>query len=144
MKRLFWLLVLVPLLLTGCILPPGLQVIVSTNGCTSSGTCWQGGSPSNFYDAPSRTVVLYPGQPVQIVAHETCHAHQHEMVLEMSPASNDLMAYFGTSEGKAFLTASGQAPSTDALENAAWVCAYWYVDRGRLTPMGLAWAEKWL
>jgi hypothetical protein len=144
-KRAFWLLALVPLLLTGCILPPGLQVIVSTDGCTSNGECWHGGaSPSNYYDAPSRAVVLYPDQPVQIVAHELCHAHQHAMVLAKDPASNDLMAYFGTSEGMAFLALRNQAPSVDALEDAAWVCAWYYVDPDRLYPNALAWAQEWL
>jgi len=130
MKRLLWLLALLPLLLTGCLLPPGLHVIV--------------GGGANYYDAPSRTVALAPGQSAGIVAHELCHAHQHEMVLEKNPASDNLWLYFGTSEGMAFLALRNQAPSADALEDAAWVCAWYYVDPSRLTPIALSWAETWV
>ena len=118
------------LLLVGCVLPPGLHVTVGGN--------------SNYYDAPSRTVALAPGQSLGIVAHELCHAHQHEMILQKDSASDNLWLYFGTSEGMAFLALRNQAPSVDALEDAAWVCAWYYVDPDRLTPTGLAWAGEWL
>jgi len=130
MKRLVWLLVLLPLLLTGCLLPPGVHISV--------------GGGANYYDAPTRTIALASNQPVAIQAHEACHAHQHEMVLEKNPTSDNLWLYFGTSEGMAFLALRNQAPSEGALEDAAWVCAYYFTDPSRLTPDALAWAEEWL
>jgi len=130
MRRLLWLLALLPLLLTGCFLPPGVQLIV--------------GGDANYYDAPSRTVALAPDQPVAIMAHEACHAHQHQMILEKDPASRNLWGYFSTSEGMSYMALTGQTPPEATLEDAAWACAWWYLDQSRLTPAESTWAAQWL
>ena len=143
MKRL-WLVAIIPLLLTGCLpVPSGLSVHVSVDGCVGDGS-YCTGAPANYYDAPTRAVVLAPDQPIEILVHEICHAHQHAMVLEKNPDSCNLWLYFGTTEGMSYLTYTGQTPSEATLEANAWVCAWWWLDRGQLTPAELAWAEEYL
>jgi hypothetical protein len=77
------------------------------------------------------------------MAHELCHAHQHEMILQKDPTSNDLMAYFSTSEGQSYMTLTGQMPSEATLEDNAWVCAYYLLGQPQ-DPARERWAEEYL
>jgi len=68
----------------GCMsVPQGVHIYVSDSGCTSDGYCpWPDGAPHDFYYAPTRELVVSGGQSVKVDAHELCHAHQHETILE--------------------------------------------------------------
>jgi len=68
----------------GCMkVPSGLHVNVTTSGCTTQGVCpYNDGKPHNWYDAASREIVVAPGQSLVVIAHEACHAHQHQVILD--------------------------------------------------------------
>jgi hypothetical protein len=93
----------------GCMsTPAGLHLHVDEHGCNSQGVCpWSDGEPRNWYDAGTREIVLAPGQSLKKLAHEACHAHQHQTIIDavgeasVSPASGfyDLREWLDTSEG---------------------------------------------
>lgn len=66
----------------GCMsVPAGLHVYATDTGCTSDGRClFHDGAPHNFYDVVGHEIVVVPGQPLKVVAHEACHAHQQQEV----------------------------------------------------------------
>ena len=136
------LLALLPLLLTGCFLP-GLVIRVDPNGCLANGDCM--GAGTNGYNAETRTILLSPDAPVAVLAHELCHAHQHQVVLEglHKEPDNTLRTWYLTAEGQDYLKL-GEPVRESPLEDAAWVCAWYYLDPSNLTLAELSWAERWL
>jgi hypothetical protein len=158
--------------LTGCLaLPEGLTIHVSENGCLPDGTCPYGGkAPATFYWAPTRTIVAAPNQGKSTLAHEACHAHQHEMILEdlgHEPSNVDLRDWYETAEGKSFVettgwkstSVSGQPPTwtgshpwsylsnANPIEDFANTCSRFLVDPQGLTgldPVRSAWAQEHL
>lgn len=118
MTRCILLLCLIAAATVGCIrLPEGLHVNVTATGCTTSGTCpWADGKPHNWYDATTREIVVAPGQSLKVWAHEACHAHQHQVILDetgeeprlvasaFNPAASiaDLHEWLATAEGNAY------------------------------------------
>lgn len=155
MKRLI-LAAICSILLTGCLaVPEGTHVFVSSNGCTSSGTCPFSGM-ANYYWASEREAVVAPGQSAFITAHELCHAHQHYVILketDKEPSIN-LSEWYNTEEGKSFVEMAEDNPFVwqrmsrgEPLEDFANTCSYWFVDPETLKTMNLArynWAKDWL
>lgn len=83
-------------------LPNGLRVVYSPAGCLPDGRCPYAGVSGilGYYDAPTRTVLLLRDTPLDRM-HETCHAHQHQTILETTgkePASLDLREWSETTE----------------------------------------------
>jgi len=157
-------------LMAGCLsLPDGLQVTVSPDGCTPDRSYCMG-RPANYYYPPTRTVVMAPGQGLPQTAHEVCHGHQHEVILEATGREPDitLSPWYTTAEGAAFLAATGwradggtgdygptfypnETPwdflGFNALEDAAWTCSKYLTDPEDLrarSPERYAWAAEWL
>jgi len=126
--------------------PDGTTVV--WGGCASDGRCY----PYNFYWAPTREVVMQPGEPQRKVQHELCHAHQHWAInggTPLAPSDYDLESWYATAEGQSFATAaSGLAwpwsqSAVNGLEDFAWTCADWYVDPAHLlqsSPERYDWA----
>ena len=158
MTRLIMLLCLIAAATVGCIkLPAGLHVNESTTGCTTSGTCpYTDGKPHNWYDATTREIVVAPGQSLKVWAHEACHAHQHQTILDetgkeprlvvsaFNPTARiaDLHEWHGTDEGKAYAAVVEQAgPNpwgmhyTPLLEDFAEACGRFLTDWGDLDPV---------
>jgi len=119
---------------TPFVTPTGLHVYKSPNGCTSDGQCPFGG-PANFYWAPTREIVLVPGQPLKVAAHETCHGHQHQVILNETgaepqpggppPSAVDLHEWLTTTEAAAYLpvvaAADGGFPAWGRRDTALWL-----------------------
>jgi hypothetical protein len=142
------LLTLLPLitLLTGCTrLPEGLRIIESPDSCLPDHS-YCATSGASAYQPRTRTVILGPNWTLQVLAHELCHARQHQVVLDSlhKEPSDSLQEYLMTAEGQDYLRMGGSAPAGMPLEGAANACAWWYLDKNNLTPAELAWAEKWL
>lgn len=105
----------------GCIkLPPGLRVYLSEDGCNTQGTCpWGGDEPRNWYDVENREIVISPNQTLKVLAHEGCHAHQHQVVIEAVGEARadsvtgfyDLREWLDTTEAKEYAaTIAGLPP----------------------------------
>jgi len=154
------LVTMLAVLFVGCIrLPDGLHVYESTNGCSSQGVCpWTDGQPKNWYDAASREVVVAPNQSLKVWAHEACHAHQHQTILDetgqepvqvsssFNPAVRiaDLHEWVATSEGVAYAAVVEQAGANGwgahyapLLEDFAEACGRYMVGR-ELDPVRAA------
>lgn len=150
----------------GCLaVPSGFRVYVSPDGCAPDGS-YCAGHIANYYDPPTRTAVLAPGQGPSTILHEICHAHQHEVILETLDREPDLALtqWYLTGEGVDFMAMAGWNPDggynengptfraypaadwlhSNPLEDAAWTCAWYLLDKGKLTPERLAWADRWL
>ena len=95
-------------------LPPGTHVFVSDDGCTSNGVCpWEAGHACNFYYAPTREVVVGPGQSCRPLMHELCHAHQHQTILSETgrePSDLTLVEWNDTAEAAAYASAIAGHP----------------------------------
>jgi hypothetical protein len=141
------LLILLPLttLLMGCVLPYGLRVYVDLNSCLPDGS-YCATSGASAYQPRTRTVILGPNWTLQVLAHELCHARQHQVVLDSlhKEPSDSLREYLMTAEGQDYLRLGGSAPAGMPIEGAANACVWWYLDRSNLTPAELTWAERWL
>ena len=112
------LLLCVSILSASCMtLPRGVRVFVSDRGCTSDGVCPFGdGHPCNFYFPPTREIVIKPGQSCHVVAHELCHAHQHQVILDETgrePADLSLKEWYDTAEAAAYQGAVAAHPRPD-------------------------------
>lgn len=119
MKKLLLALAVLAALSVGCIsLPDGLHVYETNSGCASDGVCpFHDGAPHNFYYAPTREIVVVPGQSLKVWAHEACHAHQHQTILDelhAEPLDLTLHEWYQTSEGQAYLAA------IDGHPHASW------------------------
>ena len=102
--KLLVILIVLAFATVGCMsVPTGLHVYESPDGCTSTDVCpWGRGKPRNFYHVPTRQIVLAPNQPLKVAAHEACHAHQHQQVideLDIEP-SIDLDEWYDTREAR--------------------------------------------
>jgi len=144
-------------LLSGCIsVPEGFHVHISETGCTSDGTCPFGGEgPANFYWAPLREIVLIPNQGHRTIAHEVCHAHQHQTILNETGQEPGigLRAWHTTSEGISFHELAAQYPhpwpwisqEDIVLEDFANTCSLWLTAPRELKQRSAeryAWAER--
>jgi hypothetical protein len=110
----------------GCIqVPPGTTVLVTDSPealCEVRVNC---------YHAPTRTIVILPGQSLRVLAHEGCHAHQHWSVLEEGEtASIDLHEWYDTAEAREYAAIATAPRPTDwrlsadtLLEDFAESCA---------------------
>jgi hypothetical protein len=131
---------------TSLSVPDGTAVV--WGGCASDGRCY----PYNFYWAPTREVVMQPGEGGHKVQHELCHAHQHQSInggAPLPPSDYDLESWHSTPEGQSFSATVSGLPwpwshsAVNTLEDFAWTCAYWYVDPARLlqsSPQRYDWA----
>lgn len=102
-----WLLLaLLCLLASGCMrVPAGLHVIVTDQPETY---CRQ---RVNCYLPSQRAIVVVPDQSIKLWAHEACHAHQHQTVLDAGlTASDDLHEWYGTAEATAYRAVAEAAP----------------------------------
>ena len=138
-----------------CYIPPlpdrfALQIGDGTEPCLSlpgePDTCHH---IEGYYNAEHRLAVTRRPWPYT-VAHEVCHAWQHQNILEQRsedwPVRSDLYEWFLTPQGQSFLLMTGQAGDGYPLEDAAGTCAYRLLglpmeglDSGRQE-----WAEAWL
>lgn len=110
MKKFAIALALTALLGVGCMsVPAGTTILVTDNPevlCNQRVNC---------YHAPSRTIVMVPGQSLKTLAHEGCHAHQHQTVLEelgREPRA-DLTDWYKTSEAAAYAAVVEASPRPD-------------------------------
>jgi hypothetical protein len=137
-------------LVGGTALPLAEGTTVVWGGCASDGRCY----PYNFYWAPTREVVMQPGEPEYKVQHELCHAHQHWMINRggpLPPSDYDLESWYATPEGTSFASAVASLAwpwshsAVSSLEDFAWTCAYWYFDPAYLltaSPERFDWAAR--
>ena len=102
-------LLLLSLAAVGCIrVPPGTTVLVTD---APEAYCE---ARVNCYHAPTRTIVLVPGQSLRVFAHEGCHAHQHWSILdEGKTASVDLHEWYDTAEAREYADAATALRPTD-------------------------------
>ena len=112
------ILLCVSLLGAGCMqLPPGTHIFVSDDGCTSDGFCVRlDGHLCNFYYAPTREVVVAPGQSCRLLMHELCHAHQHQTILNETgrePSDLTLYEWDDTAEAAAYASVVAGHPRPD-------------------------------
>jgi hypothetical protein len=126
--------------------PAGTKVV--RGGCATDGEC----HAYNFYWAPTREIVMLPGESRVKVLHEACHAHQHLSInggAPLVPSDYDLESWYDTAEGRDFSRAVAGLSwpwthsAINTLEDFAWTCAYWYSDREYLrsiSPQRFAWA----
>lgn len=76
-------LLLFAVIATGCMsIPLGLHIHVTADGCATDGTCTPPGTSHNYYRASLREIVIRPNQPFKMLAHEACHAHQQQQVID--------------------------------------------------------------
>lgn len=133
-------LALAALAATGCMsVPAGLRVVETSDPvplCRAYANC---------YRPDLREIVLVPGQPLKVAAHEACHAHQHKTVLEETgrEPSVDLHEWLATGEGRVYAAYvaghphpywSAIAPEDTLLEDFAEACGRYLtqpVDDGR-------------
>ena len=130
--------------------PAGTSVVWS--GCASDSTCY----PYNFYWAPSREVVMQPGEGEHKVQHELGHAHQHWSINggdALPPSDYDLESWYETAEAQSFTAAVAGLPwpwthsAVSGLEDFAWTYGYWYLDAAYLlqvSPERYDWAAEHL
>lgn len=107
MKLLALVLTLCALTGVACMsVPPGTTILVTDS---PEALCNQ---RVNCYHAPSRTIVLVPGQSLKTLAHEGCHAHQHATVLDElgREPRTDLTDWYETSEAEAYAAVVEAAP----------------------------------
>jgi hypothetical protein len=136
MKRLIVPLAMIGILFTGCMsVPSGVHLYVTDTGCTSQGFCpWADGQVHDFYYAPTREIVVAPGQSIKVEAHELCHAHQQETIIEETghePRGLTLQDWLDTSEGRAYAAvveanvrpASWRLSLDNTVEDFAEACA---------------------
>jgi hypothetical protein len=136
----------------GCMsTPAGLHVYESKVGCTSDGECpWEDGAKHNFYLARLHEIVIVPGQPFKVIAHEACHAHQQQEVIDETghDVSRTLVEWLDTDEAfsyNAVVIAAGPAPWGDSgirvLEDFAEACGRYLAndDRWPQEPQRAAW-----
>ncbi len=134
--------------LGGTDLPLPANTSTSWTGCAADGEChWY-----NFYWAPTREIVLQPGEGQNKVWHEYCHAHQHWSINggePLRPSDYDLESWYETAEGISYVTAASGLPwpwthsAQSDLEDFAWTCGYWYSDPAYLlsvSPERYDWA----
>ncbi len=130
-------------------LPLPANTSISRTGCASDGACYW----FNFYWAPTREIVLQPGEGPDRVQHEYCHAHQHWSInggAPLPPSDYDLESWYATSEGQSFMAATAglSFPWTNSaingLEDFAWTCTYWYLDPDRLVTVGGQARYEWM
>ena len=132
----------------GTDLPLPANTSESWTGCAADGEChWY-----NFYWAPTREIVLQPGEGQNKVWHEYCHAHQHWSINggePLRPSDYDLESWYDTAEGISYVTAASGLPwpwthsARSGLEDFAWTCGYWYFDPAYLlsvSPERYDWA----
>jgi hypothetical protein len=111
--------------------PAGLHVIVTD---TPEDYCIQ---RANCYRSDLRAIVVVPGQSLKLWAHETCHAHQHQTVLDEtgSEPDVDLHQWLDTNEGIEYAHVVSVAGPTDwgnwntLLENFAEACGRFLTDQ---------------
>lgn len=132
--------------LVGCIrVPAGTHVLVTD---TPQDLC---GAYTNCYHAPSRTIVVLPGQSLKLWAHELCHAHQHQVILDEQgrEPSLDMHEWLNTSEGLAYgavVDASGpngwDAHFAPLIEDFAEACGRYLVGQDVDTGREAFFAER--
>lgn len=130
-------------------LPLPTNTGISWTGCASDGEC----HPFNFYWAPTREVVMQPGEPYYKEVHERCHAHQAWAIgRDLVPSEYDLHPWYSTQEGQQFMTEIGipnpwpfSHSAINGLESFAWVCGFYYADPQQLHDLCLVcynWARR--
>lgn len=137
----------------GCMsVPHGVHLYTSLSGCTSTGVCpWTDGKVHAYYFAPTRELVvppmdaLPPATALKIEAHELCHSHQHETILEETsaePRDLTLHEWISTSEGIAYQAVVEAHPRPaewnlsidNTLEDFAEACARYLTDYQQQEP----------
>lgn len=113
--------------LMGCMkVPAGTHVLVTDH---PQDLC---GSYTNCYHAPTRTIVVVPGQSLKVWAHELCHAHQHQTILDQLGREPGLSLdeWYDTDEANDWLVVVGDragdgfdAAFASPLESFAEACA---------------------
>ncbi len=130
-------------------LPLPANTGISWTGCASDGACYW----YNFYWAPTREVVLQPGEGPDRVQHEYCHAHQHWSInggAALAPSDYDLESWYETDQGQSFMIATADLPfpwtnsAINGLEDFAWTCTYWYLDPDWLVMVGGRKRYEWV
>jgi hypothetical protein len=106
------------LLGAGCMsLPRGTHIFVSDDGCAGDGFCpSKDAHHCNFYYAPTREIVVAPGQSCRSLMHEFCHAHQHETILEETgrePSDLTLKEWYDATEAAAYAPVVAAHPHPD-------------------------------
>lgn len=68
--------------------------------------------PCNFYDVNTRTLHVRADQPLKVAAHELCHAHQQQEVLDELgiPVSVDEREWYQTREARDFQALVAEFP----------------------------------
>lgn len=116
--------------------PAGFHVYHSPDGCTEDRRCPYPGKEdlAGFYDAPTRAAVIVLGDALDVL-HETCHAHQHLVILQetgMEPGLA-LNEWYGTTEGQMWTAATEGHPSLwtwgrqNGMEDFAESCGRFYM-----------------
>ncbi len=153
--------------------PSGIHLYISSTACASDGSCPPSGVVA-WYNARGREVVLarQPNSSVvsvtgevtmSSVAHELCHGHQHQQVLESGWANpNDIQHWLDLPEGRAYTAATGWRlegstwtktgrgiyGQTTPIEDYAVACAVWYLsgpdELKRLYLESTSFAAQWL
>lgn len=147
-------------------LPSGLSVIYYTDVdafrglCSGSAGCYESRQRQIKHLAPEvySSVTLRKAPTFAWgMAHEMCHAYQHEQVLESGWANpNDIRHWLDMPQGLAFqavadaifndLQARGIRSAGDRLEDFANVCALWFIDNrtARSIPTVREFGDEWL
>lgn len=133
-KRKLAIVALTALLLTvgsACMsVPTGLHVVVTD---TPEDYC---SAHNNCYRSDLRAIIVAPNQSRKLWAHEACHAHQHQTILDETgiEPTGDLHEWLDTSEGIEYAQVVAIAGPTQwgdwntPLENFAESCGRYLTD----------------
>lgn len=104
----------------------------------------------NCYNAEERAIVVSPGSSLQVIAHEACHAHQHQTVLTETgrEPTLDLREWADTREARSYdvppLAYSYHEGGDSKLEDFAEACAQYLTGYPAQDPARQTWfAEVW-
>lgn len=148
-------------------LPPGLHLHVSDTGCISGAALpCESVSGLSMFDENAAEIVLRSDwdtfgagatyeDVLGVLAHEMCHAHQYNTVLESGLSLGDAGVpeqWLQTEEGLAFLAAGGHTTPPGGVPEGVYhafatVCEAWYLRPealGQEDPAMFAFAQEWL
>lgn len=148
-------------------LPPGLHLHVSDTGCISGAVLpCEGVNGLSMFDENAAEIVLRSDwdtfgagasyeDVLGVLAHEMCHAHQYNTVLESGLSLGDAEfpdRWLETEEGLAFLAAGGRTTLPSVVPGGSYhafatVCEAWYLQPEVLSqedPAMFAFAQEWL
>lgn len=122
----------------GCMsVPKGLHLHATYSGCTSGGEFCLPQGGGNFYYWPTHEIVVVPNASIKVVAHELCHSHQEQTIIEYygrQPLTLDMTEWADTDEGQKWAVVEATSPPVDwtlsknnILERFAESCARYLV-----------------